>query len=293
MNNYLIQIFYYLQIFFNFILFYLSILLSNIKKNLIFYYQQNFNKSKYNFYFYSDSDSDSDSDSNSYSDSNCSELVDKLDKMGLLVSERNYNSAQLADTVSGTKFLLVQSFLLNKIILNSCYQIDGIYPINSLELNNFKNSNLITLESVKFNFVFAFQFTLSQILNKDVKNSEILMQDIIEYYYNINLTSSPITFDSLSNQYCQYTEIKNNKKLCKYLKEYVLTIRSILDQINNLYLVTTFDNLLTQEVIYFEPNTKCELVKKSGIVKLFSYNVQSLSGLETYVILYGYGFPIC
>ena len=119
------------------------------------------------------------------------------------------------------------------------------------------------------------------------------MQDIIEYYYNINLTYSPITFDSLSNQYCQYPSIKNNKKLCKYLKEYVLTIRSILDQINNLYLVTTFDNLLTQEIIYFEPNTKGELVKKSGIVKLFSYNVQTLSGLETNVILYGYGFPIC
>jgi hypothetical protein len=285
MNNYLNQIFYYLQIFFNFILYYLSILLSNIKKHLIYYYQLNFNKSNTKTNLKSKTDSDS--------NSNCSELVDKLDKMGLLVSEKNYNSAQLADTVSGTKFQLVQHFLLNKIILNSCNQINGSNPINSLELNNFKNSNLVTLESVKFNFVFALQFTLSQILNKDIKNSVILMQDIIEYYYNINITSLPITFDSLSNQYCQYPRIKNNKKLCKYLKEYVLTIRSILDQINNLYLVTTFDNLLTQEIIYFEPNTKGELVKKSGIVKLFSYNVQTLSGLETNVILYGYGFPIC
>ena len=288
MNNYLTQIFYYLQILFNFILYYLSILFSNIKKHLIFYYQQNFNKS--------DSKSDSKSNSNcsdSNSDSNCSELVDKLDKMGLLVSEKNYASAQLADTVSGTKFQLVQNFLLNKIILNSCNQIDGSNPINSFELNNFKNSNLITLESVKFNFVFAFQFTLSQILNKDVKSSQILMQDVLEYYYNINLTSSPITFNTLSNQYCQYTNQKNNKKLCKYLKELVLTIRSILDQINNLYLVTTFDNILTQEIIYFEVDTKGELVKKSGIVKLFTYNLQTVSTQETYVILYGYGFPIC
>ena len=300
MNNYLTQIFYYLQILFSFILYYLSILLSNIKKHLIFYYQQNFNKSDSKSDSKSNSNSNSDSncsDSNcSYSncsDSNCSELVDKLDKMGLLVSEKNYASAQLADTVSGTKFQLVQNFLLNKIILNSCNQIDGIYPINSFELNNFKNSNLITLESVKFNFVFALQFTLSQILNKDVKSSQILMQDVLEYYYNINLTSSPITFNTLSNQYCQYTNQKNNKKLCKYLKELVLTIRSILDQINNLYLVTTFDNLLTQEIIYFEVDTKGELVKKSGIVKLFTYNVQTVSALETYVILYGYGFPIC
>ena len=144
MNNYLNQIFYYLQIFFNFILYYLSILLSNIKKHLIYYYQLNFNKSNTKTNLKSKTDSDS--------NSNCSELVDKLDKMGLLVSEKNYNSAQLADTVSGTKFQLVQHFLLNKIILNSCNQINGSNPINSLELNNFKNSNLVTLESVKFNF---------------------------------------------------------------------------------------------------------------------------------------------
>ncbi len=287
MNIIIGQIFYYLQIFLHFIFYYLSILFTNIKKHIIYYYQKNFNKSN------SKSCTNSYSDSKSYSDSNCSELVDKLEHMGLVVSERNYNSAQLADTVSGTKFQLVQSFFLNKIIDNSCYLIDGSNPINSSELNNFKNSNLVTLESVKFNFVFAIQFTLSQLLNKDVKNSQILMQDIIEYYFNINLTSSPITFDSLLNQYCQCTGIKNNKKLCKYLKEYILTIRSILDQINNLYLVTTFDNLLTQEVIYFESNTKGELIKKSGIVKFFTYNVQTLSGIVTYVILYGYGFPIC
>lgn len=289
MNNFVNQILYYLQITINFIFYYLYIFLSNIKTHIIYYYQQNFSKSsgKKNL------KSKNHSDSNSYSDSNCSELVDKLNSMGLLVSEKNYDLAQLADTVSGTKFQLVQGFLLNKIIENSCYLIDGSNLINSSQLNNFKNSNLITLESVKFNYVFAFQFTLSQILNKDVKSSQILMQDIIEYYFNINLTSSPTTFDTLFNQYCQYPNLKNNKILCKYLKEYVLAIRSILDQINNLYLVTTFDNLLTQEIIYFEPNTKGELVKKSGIVKLFTYNVQTLLGLQTYVILYGYGFPIC
>ncbi len=291
MNNFVNQLLYYLQITINFIFYYLSILFTNIKTHIIYYYQLNFSKSSGKTYLKSKINSNP--NSYSYSDSNCSELVDKLDSMGLLVSEKNYNQAQLADTVSGTKFQLVQSFLLDKIIENTCYLIDENNPINSAQLNNFKNSNLITLESVKFNYVFAFQFTLSQILNKDIKNSTILMQDIIEYYFNINLTLTPVTFNSLSNLYCQCPNLKNNKKLCKYLKEYILTIQSILNQINNLYLVTTFDNLLTQEIIYFEPNTKGELVKKSGIVKLFTYNVEELSGLQTNVILYGYGFPIC
>ncbi len=111
MNIIIGQIFYYLQIFLHFIFYYLSILFTNIKKHIIYYYQKNFNKS----YSKSCTNSCLYSDSKSYSDSNCSELVDKLEHMGLVVSERNYNSAQLADTVSGTKFQLVQSFFLNKI----------------------------------------------------------------------------------------------------------------------------------------------------------------------------------
>ncbi len=284
MHNFITKIYYWIKPIINFVKYYLQILLSNIKKQ---FYLNNYD-------FGSDSNSNSDSDSDSDSNFECSKLVNKLDQMGLVVLKKNYDSAQFADSVSGTKFQLVQDFLLNQIIPNSsCYLIDNSSPFDSFTFNRFKNSNLITLESVEYNFVFAFGFTLVQLLNKDVKNSIVLMQDIIEYYYNINLTSQTVSLNSLLDNYCLIPNLKNNKNLCKYLKEYILTIQSILNQVNDLYLVTTFDNLLTQEVIYFEPNTKGQQIKKSGIVKFFTYNVQNESGIETYVILYGYGFPIC
>ncbi len=217
------------------------------------------------------------------------DVADKLVQMGLIES-KSYNIAQYAETVSGTKIQLEQDYLQTQIIDNTCNLLINITPFVSNDFARFKNTNLITLESVKFNYVFTLQFTLEQLLNKNVLNSIILMQDILEYYFNVDITSSNISFKNILD--LSYDK-KYQKKIYKYTKEYVLAVRSILDQLDLMGIITTFDNVFTQTVIYFEPDISIKSIKKSGVVKLFPFTIQTDSGLEKYVIFYGYGFNIC
>jgi hypothetical protein len=174
-----------------------------------------------------------------YCNSKYEKLANKLLATGLIQDSCNYNADRLADTVAGSKWQWLNTFLINS---SSAPNVTELVPASYGSIASFQ-----AVEPSLSDYVFAIKYTddNNSLLNNTIFNAGLgvpILQDIFEYYYSVNsLTAPPLnstivfgtsTLNEMLSATIPASPPNNGEpNLAVYIQGYINAINQIINQL--------------------------------------------------------------